>query len=291
MLVAGDDAQGVLGRELGHPFQVVQRVNLLPLAGVGHAQRQVAVAEVEAVVNHHQLGVILYVASQTTAPSECERSTHAREIAALAKAPVACIPLPRWLRVLPQTTDGQSRAAPESHPKPPVPSHIAQLVDDRMGSRSSVEWSRSSTRRSRLRENHSSDWDGVGRARAGRGSCNTDSSTHLAKLLKHVPPKNAQIHIPRAQSAHHVRRALEPHLHAGHVGHLGDVLPRVGLLHLELASLQPSTRPAIRSAVTPPSQHTQLLLYTCSSLPPKSEHASVPGAEVTEPQGPSSRRR
>ena len=68
MLVAGDDAQGVLGRELGHPFQVVQRLNLLPLAGVGHAQRQVAVAEVEAVVNHHQLGVILYVASQTTAP-------------------------------------------------------------------------------------------------------------------------------------------------------------------------------------------------------------------------------
>ena len=57
----------------------------------------------------------------------------------------------------------------------------------------------------------------------------------VANLAKHVVPHDADVDVAGDELTNDVGGALEPHLHAGHVGDLRGVLTRVDLSHLELA--------------------------------------------------------
>mmetsp|Transcript_27754 Transcript_27754/g.68263 ORF Transcript_27754/g.68263 Transcript_27754/m.68263 type:complete len:209 (-) Transcript_27754:141-767(-) len=60
----------------------------------------------------------------------------------------------------------------------------------------------------------------------------------VADLAQHVVSDDADVDVAGVKLADDVSGALEPHLHAGDVGNLGSVLPRVDLAHLELARVE-----------------------------------------------------
>lgn len=57
-------------------------------------------------------------------------------------------------------------------------------------------------------------------------------------LRQHVVAHDANVDVPGHQLPHHICGALEPHLQAWELRDGGHVLPRVGLVHTQLAVLQ-----------------------------------------------------